>query len=90
MALRAQDQGRLLACGSQQGTCTLLELSDGLTTLQRNEKVLVTAVSKSFPPFFLFRIRDMMSSPLSGILYDSVDFIAFSYTNIHRFDSMKG
>ena len=45
MSLRAQDQGRLIACGSQQGTCTLLELSDGLVSLQRNEKTLVTAVS---------------------------------------------
>lgn len=47
MSLRAQDQGRLLACGSQQGTATLLELSDGLISLQRNEKLLVTAVSFS-------------------------------------------
>lgn len=44
MSIRAQDQGRLLACGSQQGTTTLLELSDGLVSLQRNEKLLVTAV----------------------------------------------
>lgn len=47
MSIRAQDQGRLLACGSQQGTTTLLELSDGLVSLQRNEKLLVTAVSVS-------------------------------------------
>ncbi|XP_067928914.1 dynein intermediate chain 3, ciliary-like [Watersipora subatra] len=44
MSLRAQDQGRLLACGSQEGTATLLELSDGLISLQRNEKQLVTAM----------------------------------------------
>ena len=39
-----QDQGRLIATGSNSGTTTLLELSDGLCTLQRNEKALVTAV----------------------------------------------
>jgi len=44
MSLRAQDQGKLIACGSQQGTATLLELSEGLIQLQRNEKSLVTAV----------------------------------------------
>ena len=40
-----QEQGRLIACGSHSGTTTLLELSDGLCNLQRNEKALVTAVS---------------------------------------------
>ena len=44
-SLRVQEQGRLLACGSQTGTTTLLELSEGLYNLQRNEKNLVTAVS---------------------------------------------
>jgi hypothetical protein len=43
--LRVHDQGRLAACGSQNGTLTLLELSDNLCTLQRNEKALVTMVS---------------------------------------------
>ena len=43
-SLRVQDQGHLLACGSQLGTTTLLEISPGLCTLQRNEKALVTAV----------------------------------------------
>ena len=46
-SIRVQDQGRLIACGSKSGTATLLELSDGLATLQRNEKTLVTAVSQS-------------------------------------------
>ncbi|PVD38122.1 hypothetical protein C0Q70_00733 [Pomacea canaliculata] len=40
--LRVQEHGRLVACGSKDGTTTLLELSDGLYTLQRNEKNLVT------------------------------------------------
>lgn len=37
-SLRVQDQGRLVACGSHAGTVTLLELSDGLCNIQRNEK----------------------------------------------------
>jgi len=41
-SLRVQEQGRLVACGSKDGTTTLLELSEGLYTLQRNEKNLVT------------------------------------------------
>lgn len=41
-SLRVQEQGRLVACGSKSGTTTLLELSDSLYTLQRNEKNLVT------------------------------------------------
>ena len=43
-SLRVQDNGRLIATGSESGTTTLLELSDGLCNLQRNEKALVTAV----------------------------------------------
>ncbi|WAQ97162.1 DYI3-like protein [Mya arenaria] len=43
-SLRVQDQGRLVACGSHTGTTTLLELSDSLYTMQRNEKNLVTAM----------------------------------------------
>ena len=38
------EQGRLVAGGSYNGTVTLLELSDGLCTLQRNEKASMTAV----------------------------------------------
>lgn len=43
-SIRVQEQGRLVACGSHTGTTTLLELSDTLYTIQRNEKNLVTAV----------------------------------------------
>lgn len=43
-ALRVQENGRLVACGSHSGTVTLLELSDGLCNIQRNEKASVTAV----------------------------------------------
>ncbi|KAJ8246276.1 hypothetical protein GJAV_G00265790 [Gymnothorax javanicus] len=43
-SLRVQDNGRLLCCGSQLGTATMLEISPGLCTLQRNEKALATAM----------------------------------------------
>ncbi|XP_046709967.1 dynein axonemal intermediate chain 2 [Silurus meridionalis] len=43
-SMRVQDNGRYLACGSQLGTATLLEISSGLCTLQRNEKALATAM----------------------------------------------
>ena len=43
-SIRVQDSGHLIATGSHSGTTTLLEMSDGLCTLQRNEKALVTAV----------------------------------------------
>ncbi|XP_075994951.1 dynein axonemal intermediate chain 2-like isoform X2 [Genypterus blacodes] len=40
-SLRLQDNGRFLACGSQQGGATLLEVSSCLWTPQRNEKSLL-------------------------------------------------
>jgi len=43
-SIRAHDQGFLLATGSDGGTTTLLELSSALSTLQRNEKSVITAV----------------------------------------------
>ena len=43
-SIRVQDRGRLIATGSHTGTTTLLELSSGLCTMQRNEKALVTAM----------------------------------------------
>lgn len=49
-SLRVQDNGRLVACGSRQGVATLLDVSPGLSTLQRNEKSLVSAVSPETPP----------------------------------------
>ena len=44
-SLRVQEYGRLVATGSQSGTITLLELSNGLCTMQRNEKNIVSTVS---------------------------------------------
>jgi dynein intermediate chain 2 len=44
--LRVQEpQGRLVACGSQNGTVTLIELSDNLCTQGKSEKTLVSGVS---------------------------------------------
>ncbi|XP_038613256.1 dynein intermediate chain 2, axonemal [Tachyglossus aculeatus] len=43
-SLRLQDNGRFLACGSHLGTATLLEVSSGLFTLQRNEKNAASAM----------------------------------------------
>lgn len=42
--LRVQDSGCLVACGSQLGTTTLLEVSSGLSTLQRNEKNIASSI----------------------------------------------
>ncbi|XP_021096643.1 dynein intermediate chain 2, axonemal isoform X3 [Heterocephalus glaber] len=42
--LRVQDNGCLIACGSQQGTTTLLEVSSGLSTVQRNEKNIAFSI----------------------------------------------
>ena len=44
-SIRVQEHGRLIATGSHNGTTTLLELSECVYTMQRNEKALVTAVS---------------------------------------------
>ncbi|XP_047460178.1 dynein axonemal intermediate chain 2 isoform X2 [Mugil cephalus] len=43
-SLRVQDSGRLVACGSQLGEATLLEVCCGLSTLQKNEKTLLAAM----------------------------------------------
>ncbi|NXA48591.1 DNAI2 protein, partial [Nothocercus julius] len=43
-SLRLQDNGCFVGCGSKLGTVTLLEISSGLCTLQRNEKTLATAM----------------------------------------------
>ncbi|XP_053285703.1 dynein axonemal intermediate chain 2 [Pleuronectes platessa] len=43
-SLCIQDNGRLVACGSQQGEATLLEICSGLSTLQKNEKNLLAAM----------------------------------------------
>lgn len=42
--LRVQDNGCFIACGSQLGTTTLLEVSPGLSTLQRNEKNVASSM----------------------------------------------
>ncbi|XP_061656375.1 dynein axonemal intermediate chain 2 isoform X2 [Syngnathoides biaculeatus] len=40
-SVRPDESGRLVACGSQQGAVTILELSLGLSSLQKNEKSLM-------------------------------------------------
>lgn len=50
-SLRVQESGKLIATGSQDGTTTLLELSEGLYTMGRNEKNLVTNVKLKFNLF---------------------------------------
>ncbi|XP_055031865.2 dynein axonemal intermediate chain 2 [Misgurnus anguillicaudatus] len=41
-SIQVQENGRFLGCGSELGTVTMLEVSAGLCTLQKNEKVLVS------------------------------------------------
>uniref|UniRef100_A0A3B3XC03 Dynein, axonemal, intermediate chain 2b n=1 Tax=Poecilia mexicana TaxID=48701 RepID=A0A3B3XC03_9TELE len=43
-SLRIQDNGQVLACGSHSGEATLLHISSGLSTLQKNEKSLMAAM----------------------------------------------
>lgn len=45
-SLSVQDNGRLVACGSQLGEATLLEICSGLSNLQKNEKSLLAAVRR--------------------------------------------
>ncbi|XP_077354000.1 dynein axonemal intermediate chain 2 isoform X2 [Festucalex cinctus] len=40
-SLRLHESGRLVACGSQQGAATILEICSGLSNLQKNEKSLM-------------------------------------------------
>ncbi|XP_051907210.1 dynein axonemal intermediate chain 2 isoform X1 [Hippocampus zosterae] len=40
-SLRLHENGRLVACGSQQGAATILEVCPGLSNLQKNEKSLM-------------------------------------------------
>ncbi|NWS94690.1 DNAI2 protein, partial [Mionectes macconnelli] len=44
LSLRPQDNGRIVACGTKQGTVTLLEISPGLCTLRKNEKSLTSTM----------------------------------------------
>uniref|UniRef100_A0A8C4NDU1 Dynein, axonemal, intermediate chain 2b n=1 Tax=Eptatretus burgeri TaxID=7764 RepID=A0A8C4NDU1_EPTBU len=42
--LRMQDNGQFLACGSHQGTITLMEVSSRLYSLQHNEKTIISVM----------------------------------------------
>ncbi|CAB1338343.1 unnamed protein product [Coregonus sp. 'balchen'] len=59
LSLKVQDNGRFMACGSQLGTATLLEISSGLCTLQRNEKALATAWETKWEKIVEARHREM-------------------------------
>lgn len=59
-SIRVQDNGRFLGCGSQLGTTTLLEVSAGLCTLQKNEKAMVSEVRHKYEhdhDFFIVHIK---------------------------------
>lgn len=43
-SMKCQDSGKLLAIGAVDGSVTLLEMCDGLSTMQPNEKVAVNAM----------------------------------------------
>lgn len=68
-ALRVQEQGRLVACGSHSGTVTLLELSDGLCNIQRNEKTSVNAVRTFYIKHQLKLTKDHDDTMLRKINY---------------------
>ena len=58
-SIRMHEHGRLVACGSKEGTTTLLELSDNLHQLQKNEKQVVTGV----------RLNSKLSTFFSSFLF---------------------
>lgn len=45
VCIKPHEQGQLVAVGSKNGSVYMLEFSDSLTTNQKNDKVLLTAVS---------------------------------------------
>lgn len=51
-SIRVEENGRLVACGSEKGEATLLEISSGLSVPQKNEKSLVAAVRNLSDRFF--------------------------------------
>ncbi|NXQ60171.1 DNAI2 protein, partial [Anthoscopus minutus] len=44
LSLRSQDNGRIIGCGTRQGTVSLLEISPGLCTMRKNEKTLTSTM----------------------------------------------
>jgi dynein intermediate chain 2 len=42
-----QEHGKLVAVGARDGSTTLIELSDGMSKMQKNEKNIFSAVSTS-------------------------------------------
>uniref|UniRef100_A0A674HH09 Dynein axonemal intermediate chain 2 n=1 Tax=Taeniopygia guttata TaxID=59729 RepID=A0A674HH09_TAEGU len=50
LSLSSQDNGHIVACGTRQGTVSLLEISPGLCTLRKNEKTLTSSVCARSQP----------------------------------------
>ncbi|XP_015500947.1 dynein intermediate chain 2, axonemal [Parus major] len=44
LSLCSQDNGRIIGCGTRQGTVSLLEISPGLCTMRKNEKTLTSTM----------------------------------------------
>lgn len=62
-SLHLQAQGRLLACGSQMGGITLLELSNGLSTIQTDEKSLLATVRHTHACMRKHKYTDTRTDP---------------------------
>lgn len=74
-SIRVQENGHLVACGSEKGEATLLEISSGLSTAQKNEKSLVAAV-RNLPERFL------MSTSGSGTLLKRNIYVIFTCADV--------
>lgn len=61
-SLRVEDSGKYVAAGDRDGSVTILELSDGLSVAQRNEKQYVSAVGGGHPRLIII-IMDIASYP---------------------------
>ncbi|NWV26666.1 DNAI2 protein, partial [Origma solitaria] len=44
LSLCSQDNGRIISCGTRQGTVSLLEISPGLYTMRKNEKTVTSTM----------------------------------------------
>lgn len=60
-SLRTHENGRLVACGSQQGAAAILEVCSGLSNLQKNEKSLMAEVRTSKSNIF-FAIKKIIGT----------------------------
>lgn len=56
--LRTNDLGRLVAVGNQKGTTYLVEFSENLSTSNKNDKALLTAVSLEKIYIYMFLLKE--------------------------------